>query len=82
MTTANGCDSTFALTLTVNPSSHVTTSDTVCNTMLPYSWRGYLIPAAGTYFDTVSNAFGCNDVYELQLTVNQSNTITIYDTIC
>jgi hypothetical protein len=40
------------------------------------------IPAAGTYFDTVSNAFGCNDVYELQLTVNQSNTITIYDTIC
>ena len=82
MTTVNGCDSTFALTLTVNPSSHVTTSDTVCNTMLPYSWRGYLIPAAGTYFDTVSNAFGCNDVYELQLTVNQSNTITIYDTIC
>ena len=82
MTTVNGCDSTFALTLTVNPSSHVTTSDTVCNTVLPYSWRGYLIPAAGTYFDTVSNAFGCNDVYELQLTVNQSNTITIYDTIC
>jgi len=78
----NGCDSTFMLTFTVHPSSYLVTIDTVCNSVLPYSWRSHQITAAGTYFDTVPNTYGCNDIYELQLTVNQSSTITIYDTIC
>ena len=80
--TVNGCDSTFMLTFTVNTSSYVTEADTVCNTSLPYLWHGYTLTAAGTYFDTVPNTSGCNDVYELQLTVNQSDVITILDTIC
>ncbi|MBP5496318.1 MAG: T9SS type A sorting domain-containing protein [Bacteroidales bacterium] len=82
LTTANGCDSTFMLTFTVNTSSYVTETETICNTSLPYLWRGYTLTAAGTYYDTVPNTFGCNDVYELQLTVNQSDVITIHDTIC
>ena len=82
LTTMNGCDSTVTLNFTVNPSSFVTEADTVCDTELPYSWRGMFLSAAGTYYDTVPNNYGCNDVYEMQLTVNQSNSITIYDTIC
>ena len=82
LTTAAGCDSTFALTFTVNPSSYVVEADTICNTELPYLWRGYHLTAGGTYYDTLPNSFGCNDVYELQLTVNQSDAVTIYDTIC
>ena len=82
LTTAAGCDSTFALTFTVNPSNYVVEADTICNTELPYLWRGYHLTAGGTYYDTLPNSFGCNDVYELQLTVNQSDIVTIYDTIC
>ena len=82
MTTTSGCDSTFTLNFTVYPSSHTMTDTTVCNTQLPIVWRGYPLSAAGTYFDTVPNTYGCNDVYEMHLSVNQSNTTTIYDTIC
>ena len=82
LTTINGCDSTVTLNFTVNPSSFVAEADTVCDTELPYLWRGMFLSAAGTYYDTVPNNYGCNDVYEMQLTVNQSNAITIYDTIC
>jgi len=82
LTTINGCDSTVTLNFTVNTSNFVTEADTVCDTELPYTWRGMLLSAAGTYYDTVLNNYGCNDVYEMQLAVNQSNNITIYDTIC
>ena len=82
LATTAGCDSTFALTFTVNPSSHTMQADTVCNTALPYSWRGRSLTAAGTYFDTIPNSFGCDDVFELQLTVNQADLTTLYDTIC
>jgi hypothetical protein len=82
LTTVHGCDSTITLTFTVNPSSHVTEADTVCDTELPYAWRGIMLTAAGTYYDTLPNSFGCDNVYELQLTVNQSNEVTINDTIC
>ena len=82
LVTASGCDSTFTLNFTVNPSSYTILADTVCDGSLPYLWRGYQIAAAGTYFDTVPNIYGCNNVYELRLTVNQSNNITIHDTIC
>ena len=82
LTTVNGCDSTFALTFTVNPSNHTTAADTVCASTLPYLWRGYTLTAAGTYYDTVQNAYGCEDVYEMQLTVNAVSAVTIHDTVC
>lgn len=80
--TVNNCDSTFVLNLTVNASTYSVVSDTVCDTELPYPWRGYNISAAGTYYDSIPNTVGCIDIYELNLSVNESNNITIYDTIC
>ena len=80
--TVNGCDSTFALTLTINASQFVQSADTICDSELPYSWRNQSITAAGTYRDTVTNAFGCQDIFELALTVNSSDVITLHDTIC
>ena len=80
--TGAGCDSTFTLTFTVNPSIHEVAQDTICDTELPYPWRGHNLTAAGTYYDTIPNNYGCNDVYEMQLTVNMSNITTIHDTIC
>ena len=82
LATVNGCDSTFALTFTVNPSNHTVLNDTVCDSELPYEWRGHEITASGSYFDTVPNTFGCSDLFELNLTVNESSLVTLYDTIC
>jgi hypothetical protein len=78
----NGCDSTFALTLSINASQFVQSADTICDGELPYSWRNQSITAAGTYRDTVTNAFGCSDIFELALTVNSSDVVTLHDTIC
>jgi hypothetical protein len=82
LASADGCDSSFTLNFTVNPSEHTSQAVTVCDGELPYSWRGHLISAAGTYSDTVPNAFGCDNVYVLMLSVNLSSDLTIYDTIC
>ena len=48
----------------------------------PYIWRGLQLSTSGLYTDTIPNAYGCDDVYHLFLTVNQTATVTIYDTIC
>jgi len=83
LTTISGCDSTFMLILTVNPSLQEITTDTICDVELPYIWRNHNIMAAGHYLDTIPNtASGCNDVFELMLTVLESNETTLYDTAC
>lgn len=81
LVTANGCDSVYTLTLTVNPSHNYYDTAATCSNE-PYTWRGLTLNATGLYTDTVPNMYGCNDVYHLSLTVNQTATVTIYDTIC
>lgn len=80
--TAGGCDSTFVLNFTVNPTVYEVSRDTVCDSELPYSWRNHGYTSAGTYYDSVPNQYGCMDVYELNLVVRESSSATIYDTIC
>ena len=80
--TVYGCDSTFTLNFTVNPSQHSIEVLSVCSGALPYSWRGQSITESGTYYALVPNMYDCEDTYELQLTVNPSDTTALYDTIC
>ena len=80
--TVSGCDSVYTLTLTVNPTNHQSDTAAVCSSELPYVWRGQQLNAAGHYTDTVPNSYGCSDIFELQLTVNQTQQTTLYDTIC
>ena len=82
LTTVNGCDSIFSLNLTVSPSANTMLIDTACTNELPYLWRGHQLTSAGTYFDTIPNAFGCQDIFGLQLTISQSSDTTIQDVIC
>ena len=82
LVTTAGCDSTFTLTFTVNASAHIVTADTVCQNELPYVWRGQLLSAAGHYTDTLPNAAGCLDIFELNLSINTPDVQSIYDTIC
>ena len=74
--TAAGCDSVYVLTLTVNPVYSFSETASVCSYDLPYSWRGRSLTATGVYYDSLQTVAGCDSIYALTLTVNQSQTIT------
>ena len=82
LTTVNGCDSIFSISFVTHPSTNSMLIDTVCSNSLPYLWRGLQLTTSGNYYDTITNAFGCLDVFGLQLTVKQSSDTTIQDVIC
>ena len=74
--TAAGCDSVYVLTLTVNPVYSFSETASVCSYDLPYSWRGLSLTTTGVYYDSLQTVAGCDSIYALTLTVNQSQTIT------
>ena len=80
--TANGCDSTVTLHLTINNS---TTGDTTAVACDSYEWYGMTLTQSGDTTYTLSNAFGCDSVVTLHLTVNNSTfgveTLTACDSI-
>jgi hypothetical protein len=47
-----------------------TTSLTICNTQLPYTWGTQTLTASGTYTNTAINVAGCDSIEILNLTVN------------
>jgi len=80
--TVDGCDSVYALTLTINPASYSEDTVTICASETPYLWRGQPFTTTGVYADTIPNAYGCQDIFVLVLTVNSTYGHTVYDTIC
>jgi uncharacterized protein YegP (UPF0339 family) len=81
-TGSNGCDSVTTLNLTVNQATASTTNTSICSSALPYSWNGQSLTTAGTYTDTQTAANGCDSVTTLNLTVNQSATSTVNQSVC
>ena len=80
--TVNGCDSTVTLHLTVNPNNeYYDTPVSFCEGG-SYTWNNQVITESGLYTDTVSNDFGCYDVYKVVVTVNPIYSFTEYDTVC
>ncbi|MBO4735967.1 MAG: T9SS type A sorting domain-containing protein, partial [Paludibacteraceae bacterium] len=83
--TLNGCDSTFYLTLTVNP-----VHDTLITAQICYgdsyddNGFSFINPEIGVYYDTLSlnNIFGCDSIVSLQLTVNPVFDTLFVDEIC
>ncbi|MCJ8288130.1 MAG: T9SS type A sorting domain-containing protein [Crocinitomicaceae bacterium] len=71
--TAEGCDSTLNLDLTINTSSTASISLTGCDL---YSWplNGNSYATSGIYFATIPNAAGCDSVVTLNLTIINSTT--------
>ncbi len=67
--TINGCDSVYELALTVYPSYRINEYDTICDSELPYTWRGQALNATGEYEDRYSTVNNCDSVYHLYLTV-------------
>ena len=83
---ATGCDSVrYTLNITVQKAIDAAATDSiVCEADMPIVWRGQNITAAGTYYDTLHYATGCDSVYyELTLTVQSVAYATVeMDTIC
>jgi hypothetical protein len=77
-TNAVGCDSVHTLNLTINYSSASTENVSACVT---YIWPvdGMTYTQSGVYTHTGSNAFGCEHITTLNLTINQLPTVTATD---
>src|SRR5438270_559470 len=82
LTSAAGCDSIATLILKVNAVLRDTTTQTICQNQLPYSWNGLTLNAAGTYSDTLTSAAGCDSIATLILNVNSVLRDTTTQTIC
>src|SRR5437868_7003756 len=82
LTSAAGCDSIAILILNVNAVFRDTTTQTICQNQLPYSWNGLTLTAAGTYSDTLTSAAGCDSIATLILNVTSVLRDTTSQTIC
>src|SRR5438477_12604940 len=82
MSSAAGCDSIATFKLKVNSVLRDTTTQTICQNQLPYSWNGLTLNAAGTYSDTLTSAAGCDSIATLILKVNAVLRDTTTQTIC
>lgn len=81
---SNGCDSITYLNLDVDSIEYVTVNMSTCENELPYLWNGFTINAGGNavaVYNTQS-ASGCDSIVTLNLTVNDTAKITVFDTIC
>lgn len=63
-----GCDSIYALNLTVNPVFAEDEEIQICAGDSLY-WHGHYYRAAGTYYDNYRNIWGCDSIVILNLTV-------------
>jgi hypothetical protein len=72
-TSANGCDSTATLNLTIHQPTTSSTSYTACGN---YSWNGNNYIQSGQYTFLTTNAQGCDSTATLNLTINQPTSAT------
>ena len=80
-TTVNGCDSTYTLYLTVNPLTTYTETHSICQGDT-YVWYTQNLTTTGVYTANVTNGNGCEDTYNLTLTVHPLNTYPEIHSIC
>jgi hypothetical protein len=71
-----GCDSVYVLNLAVHPVYEFITNAQVCDGV-PFSWRGVDYYIAGTYYDNLTTALGCDSIFTLNLTVNPLPVVSI-----
>ncbi|MFN9882282.1 MAG: hypothetical protein ACK53R_02795, partial [Bacteroidota bacterium] len=82
LTSSMDCDSVATLNLLVNPSTTSTTSITICETELPFTWNNNLYLTSGSYSVTRTSSLGCDSVATLNLHVNPITASTTSITIC
>jgi hypothetical protein len=76
LTNANGCDSVITLTLSVDTATGSTMSANICRGQ-SYAFASQNLSNSGVYYDTLSNANGCDSIIALTLQVIDP----VYDTV-
>ena len=78
-TTSDGCAGTDYLVLTVNTSTHSTSTVTACDS---YRWNEVAYTASGVYTYDYTNAAGCASTDTLVLTINKNSNDAFEVTAC
>ena len=81
LSTIFGCDSVVSLSLIVNPTSDPIIDKSICSNEY-FDFNGRILNQQGTYFDTLSNIFGCDSNITLNLTINPISVHKFSETIC
>ncbi len=78
----SGCDSLVTVTVQVNPSYLFHDTVGVCQTDVPYIWRGHTLSTSGVTEDHYYTTNNCDSIYRLTLIVNPATDIIETQTIC
>jgi len=80
-TSIGNCDSTVSLTLTVIPRTYHTIDPIECDSYVSPSGN-YTWTTSNTYMDTIPNASMCDSVITINLTIKNSTSASISETVC
>lgn len=78
---ANGADSIVTLNLTIRPANVPTTEKVSVRYDEPYTWNGATYTESGSYTVTLSDAYGCDSVVTLELTVLEKSDVKPVDNL-
>lgn len=78
---ATGADSIVTLNLTVRPANVPTTEKVSVRYDEPYTWNGTTYTESGSYTVTLSDAYGCDSVATLELTVLEKSDVKPVDNL-
>ena len=79
--TVLGCDSLLTLHLTVGHEQiHPTEEEVTCENS--FTWHGHSYSHNGVYYDTITDAAGCNEIYSLDLTFVEEYNTNLTETVC
>lgn len=65
----DGCDSIVTVNLTVKPTHNISIYDTICDGRT-YIWDGDVYNTTGVYTKNYTNAYGCDSIVTLYLTIS------------
>ena len=84
LTASTGVDSTVVMTLQVLPTTYATIDTIVLENDLPLQLNGqtYMSDSTFTQILAGANAYGCDSILTVTLTVRNNLTTEIFDTIC
>lgn len=75
------CDSTFTLYLTIGHEEvHPTEHEMTCQNS--FTWHGHNYTHNGTYYDTITDAAGCDEIYSFELTLVEGYSISLNEAVC
>ena len=82
LTASNGVDSTVVMTLTVIPTTYGTIDTTFVENDLPVTINGEALAAEGEYTQNLTNAYGCDSILTITVTVLYNVTTEADSIIC